>query len=418
MQTDIEIRKVALKDIKENPINPKKHASAAIEKSIAELGYLDPIEVDEKLMVLAGHGRLAALRKAGLKEVPVVVHRGLTKKQKRQYLLSNNQLTMSEGWANDLLREHFNAEELLTAGFDDRVVKGLFKEEDEDDIDTEAERLAIKKPKARIGDVFQLGRHRIMCGDSTALPDIQKLMDGAKAAMVFTDPPYNIDYEGRGKKTSRKILNDKLGTAEFRTFLEGAFARMADSLRPGGSLYTCYASRTHREFEDSLNAAGFSVRNQIIWVKTVASMGWGNYRWKHEPILYCTRGEEKTEFYGDRAQVTEWNEELDDEQLLKRLKKMIVAEESGGSTVWRLKREANYDHPTQKPLQLCRIAMWNSSKADEIVLDPFLGGGSTLMAADDTGRICYGMELDPGFVDVVVKRWEAKSGQKAKLLRP
>ncbi len=202
--------------------------------------------------------------------------------------------------------------------------------------------------------------------------------------------------------------------AAFREMLNKWFANYSRVLKESGALYCCYASRTHREFEDALNANGFEVRNQIIWVKKVASMGWGDYRWKHEPILYCHKKGSSLDFYGDRKQYTEWTEELSDEELLKMVKANITKEEEGASTVWRLHREMKYDHPTQKPVKLVSIAIRNSSKRGDVVLDLFGGSGSTLVAAEELSRTAWIMELDPKYVDVIIKRWEKLSGEKAK----
>ena len=233
--------------------------------------------------------------------------------------------------------------------------------------------------------------------------------------MVWTDPPYNVNYSGRGKSTSNVIKNDNMGEADFRVMLTAWFASYKNFLKKDGALYTCYASRTHREFEDALNANDFEVRNQIIWVKKVASMGWGDYRWKHEPILYCHfKDSKKLNFYGDRKQYTEWSEEPTDEELLKTIKAQVKKEEAGDSTVWRLHREMKYDHPTQKPIKLVSIAIRNSSKRDDVVLDLFGGSGSTLIAADQLNRVCYTMELDPKYCDVIIKRWEKLTGETAK----
>lgn len=234
--------------------------------------------------------------------------------------------------------------------------------------------------------------------------------------MVFTDPPYNIAYSGRGKSTSNTIKNDDMSEADFRVMLTSWFAQYQRAMKPTGALYTCYASRTHREFEDALNATGFEVRNQIIWVKKVASMGWGDYRWKHEPILYAHQKGTSLDFFGDRKQYTEWTEEMSDEELLKHVKAMVTKDEEGGSTVWRLHRDSKYDHPTQKPIKLVSIAIRNSSKRDDIVLDLFGGSGSTLIAAEGLSRTCYTMELDPKYVDVIIKRYEKLTEQKAKKL--
>lgn len=232
--------------------------------------------------------------------------------------------------------------------------------------------------------------------------------------MVFTDPPYNVNYSGRGKNTSNTIKNDNMGEVEFREMLKKWFANYSRFLKDSGALYTCYASRTHREFEDALNANGFDVRNQIIWVKKVASMGWGDYRWKHEPILYCHKKNQNTEFFGDRKQYTEWTEEMTDEELLRMVKANITKEEAGDSTVWRLHREQKYDHPTQKPIKLVSIAIRNSSKRSDVVLDLFGGSGSTLIAAEMLSRKAYICELDPRYCDVIIKRWEKLTGLIAK----
>ena len=243
-----------------------------------------------------------------------------------------------------------------------------------------------------------------MCGDSSKLEDVDKLMGGVKADMVFTDPPYNVNYAGRGKGTSNTIKNDNMDEQAFRTMLTAWMASYKHILKADGGLYCCYASRTHREFEDALNANDFEVRNQIIWVKKVASMGWGDYRWKHEPILYCHQKGSKLNFYGDRKQYTEWSEEPSDEELLKAIRAQVKQEEAGDSTVWRLHRESGYMHPTQKPIKLVSIAIRNSSKRDDVVADLFSGSASTMVAADGINRSCYAMELDPKFVDVGIKR--------------
>ena len=209
-------------------------------------------------------------------------------------------------------------------------------------------------------------------------------------------------------------MNDHMEENSFREMLGLWFYNYKTHLKEDGALYCCYASRTHREFEDALNKNNFEVRNQIIWVKKVASMGWGDYRWKHEPMLYCHQKGAPLNFYGDRKQYTEWSEELSDEELLKKIKAMVKKEEEGDSTVWRLHREQKYDHPTQKPIKLVSIAIRNSSKRDDIVLDLFGGSGSTLIASDGLNRKCYTMELDPKYVDVIIKRWEKLTGLKAK----
>lgn len=199
----------------------------------------------------------------------------------------------------------------------------------------------------------------------------------------------------------------------FRTFLIDTFASYRVAMREDGALYCCYASRTHREFEDALNANGFKVKMQIIWVKTVASMGWGDYRWKHEPILYCSVEGKKVPFYGDRKQVSEWVTKPTDQELLRVARQMLEEEKREDTTVWKLSREHSYVHPTQKPLELIEIALKNSTQKGEKVLDLFGGSGSTMMACQQMERQCFTMELDPRYVDVIKARWEKFTGLEA-----
>lgn len=275
------------------------------------------------------------------------------------------------------------------------------------DVDEDEAPAAEDEGESKPGKIYQLGRHRLMCGDATNPADVAKLMNNETAATVFTDPPYNVDYSGRGKKTSNKIKGDKQTDANFQLFLNDAIAAMASYVRKDGGLYVCYASRTHREFENALEASNFKVKNQIIWVKPVASMGWGDYRWKHEPILYASLLGKAVAYYGDRKQYTEWTFQPSDEELLFWAKEQIRIDEEGESTVWKISRDNvnNYDHPTQKPVKLPAKAILNSTQEGEIVLDTFGGSGTTLIAAEQTGRICYMMELDVRYVDVIRKRY-------------
>lgn len=231
--------------------------------------------------------------------------------------------------------------------------------------------------QSKRGAVYQLGQHRIMCGDSTSEADVEKLMAGEKAVMVFTDPPYNVNYAGRGRNTSNTIKNDHMDGAKFQEFLEAVFSTMRFASKPTASAYVCYASRTHREFENALNENDYGVRCQIIWVKPVASMGWGNYRWKHEPILYAVPDGKSVQFYGDRKQYTHWEFKPSDAELLNWAKSLLTEEEEDDTSVWKIGREnvMGYEHPTSKPVKLPAKAILNSSRAGETVLDLFAGGG-------------------------------------------
>lgn len=399
--------------------NPRRWDAKSVKdltESIKRFGLVDPIIANKapgrENVVIGGHFRLHIAKELGYTEVPVyyVDIPDINKEMELNLRLNRN----VGDWDWNLLA-NFDETMLVDSGFTTQEIDkamGLGAN-DEDDFDAEEEVAKIVTPKAKVGDVYQLGEHRLMCGDSTNKAHVTTLMDGKRADMVFTDPPYNINYSGRGKKTSNTILNDAMSPEEFRHFLGGAFTSMRDATKDDAPAYVCYASRTHREFEDTLNLAGYQVRQQIIWVKAVASMGWGDYRWKHEPILYVVKTGSTTEFFGDRAQYTEWKDDPSDDELLKRVRKMIEKDEQGDSTVWRLKRDSNYDHPTQKPLALIKIALRNSSKRGALVLDLFGGSGSTLIAAEQYGRTCYAMELDPKYVDVIIKRYEKATGLTA-----
>lgn len=416
----MEIKIVKIEDLRPSEYNPRKWNEKQfhdLEESIKRFGMVDPIIANaapnRKNVVIGGHFRLHVARILGWKEVPVVYVNIPDEEKERELNLRLNK-NLGE-WDYDLLA-NFGEEELLGVGFESEELDRIFEfdEYGEDDFDAEKERELIQEPSSKLGDLYQLGEHRLLCGDATKREDIQKLMEGIKADMIFTDPPYNINYSGKGKKTNTTIYGDNQTSEKFRNFLTAAFRNISESMKDDAALYTCYSSRTHREFEDSLNAAGFEVKNQIIWVKLLATIGWGDYRWKHEPILYCHKKESSVRFYGDRKQYTEWHEEKSDRELLQMIKRAIKKEEKDGSTtIWKLGRDTNYDHPTQKPLQLCRIAIKNSSKRGDVVLDPFGRSGSTLIACEQKRRICYMAEIDPKYVDVIISRWEKFTGKKA-----
>ena len=240
-------------------------------------------------------------------------------------------------------------------------------------------------------------------------------MDNKKADMVFTDPPYNVNYSGDGANTSNTILNDSMTSESFDTFLDLVFKRYAENSKAGAGWYIFHSSSTQHQFQKAIEASGWNVKTQIIWNKPTASMGWGDYRYKHEPMFYC--GKENTAFYGDRTHTTVLDLHKSEQALLNWAKREKKLETEGKTTIWTMKRDSvqGYKHPTQKPVELITYALLNSSKVDDIVMDTFLGSGSTLIAAEKTNRICYGMELDPRYVDVVVKRWEDFTGNKATL---
>lgn len=270
-------------------------------------------------------------------------------------------------------------------------------------------------PRAKYGQVWKLGNHRLMCGSSTEPKDIEKLLDGEKVDMVFTDPPYNVNYSGRGKDTSRTIENDHMEEEQFDEFLDDVFKMMHGATKEEAPLYIFHSSSTQIQFEASLNRNKMEVINQIIWNKPTASMGWGDYRFKHEPMFYAKKKGSKIDFYGDRTNTTIIDFTKDEKELIHWAKQQKEAERQGLTTIWTMKRDSvnEYVHPTQKPVELIEFAVKNSSIKGESVLDLFGGSGSTMIACEKLGRRNYSMELDPEFVDIIIQRWEDYTKEKA-----
>ena len=372
---------------------------AQIAASIKEFGWTNPILVDGEKGIIAGHGRLMAARKLGMTQVPVIELKGMTEAQKKAYVIADNKLAMNAGWDNDFLTlelKDLEAEgfDLALTGFDDKeldallnVIEGTEGLTDEDDVPAVPE-----EPKTKLGDVYILGNHRLMCGDSTSIDDVDKLMDGQLADLVFTDPPYNVAYSGRGENNLGTIKNDDMSDAQFEDFCRAFFACYFAHMKPLACIYVCHPdsqSAPKLAFEKTF-AEQFKKSSTIIWMKQSAGMGWQDYRAQHEPILYGWKeGKGKHFFCNDRTK----------------------------TTIWKIGRDAqtNYVHPTQKPVALPEEAINNSSKGMDIVLDLFGGSGSTLIAAEKTGRKARSMELDPKYCDVIVKRWEDFTGKKATL---
>ena len=372
-----------INEIKPYTKNAKQHPKKQIEQianSIKEFGFNQPIVIDKNNEVIVGHGRLEAAKLLGIVEVPIIKIETLTEEQIKAYRLADNKLNESE-WDMGLAIEELKglSDEMFDlTGFD----KDLLIEADEkDDIISEN-----VEPKAKLGDIWQLGQHRVVCGDSTQLNAISALMGDVKADMVFTDPPYNIAYEG-GSKKREMIKNDEV--KDFYDFLLQAYSSFALSMKLGAAIYVCHADTERVNFTKAFRDAGFYLSSVVIWAKNNSTFGRSDYFWKHEPILYGWREGGAHNWHGDNKQDTIWNVDRPS------------------------KSEA---HPTMKPIALIEKALMNSSKQEDIVLDLFLGSGSTLIACEKTNRICYGMELDPKYVDVIIKRWEDYTGLKAKLV--
>jgi DNA modification methylase len=377
--------------------NPRTHSDAQVAQiaaSIAEFGFNNPILVDTKAGIIAGHGRLLAGRKLQLTEVPVIILDHLTDAQKRAYIIADNQLALNAGWDEDLLRaelaalqeEDFN---LGLIGFEDEELARLLAAQDaaEGLTDEDAIPELQETPISTSGDLWILGEHRLLVGDATKHTDVATLMAGETADLVFTDPPFNVDYEGY-TKDRLKIKGDCMSAADFKHFLETAFRSYRSLVKPGASMYVCHSSSWQREFQNALEVAGFQVRCQIIWAKNTFAWGFGRYKFQHEPIFYTHVADQKDAWYGDKTQSTLWQEK---------------------------KPAANRVHPTAKPVELIERAFLNSSKAGDVVVDLFGGSGSTLIGCERRGRKARLMELDPKYADCIVRRYQEYTGKLARL---
>lgn len=376
---------IKLSDLKPYERNPRNNKEAVdyVANSIREFGFKNPIIVDKNNVIVAGHTRYLACKKLGIKEVPCVIADDLTDEQIKAFRLADNKVAEIATWDLDLLDEELN--DLLNFdmsdfGFDVGLEELEEAQEDEFDIDELPE-----EPKAKLGDIYQLGSHRLMCGDSTDEKDVNKLVGEATIDLLITDPPYNVDYTGK-TEDALKIENDKMENDAFHEFLVNAFTNAYNVIKGGGCFYCWYASKEVVNFHTSLEESGFTVKQELIWNKNSMVMGRQDYQWKHEPCLYGWKETDPHVWYGDRKQTTviDWN------------------------------RPTKSDlHPTMKPIGLFDYQIRNSTKQGENVLDLFGGSGTTIMACEQNDRHAYVMEYDPKYVDVIISRWEQFTGKKA-----
>lgn len=361
--------------------NPRNNDGAvdAVAASINSFGFKVPIIIDKNNVVVCGHTRVKASKKLGMTEVPCIVADDLNEEQIKAFRLADNKVSELAEWNMDKLAEELKQidMDMLQFGFED-LENSLERDVLEDEFDEEEE-LPVN-PYSKKGDVFILGKHRLMCGDSTIKEDVDKLTDGKLADMVFTDPPYNVDYEGgvddNGSKM--KIQNDKQSDADFKEFLQKAFDNKALHCKNGGAIYCCHADTEGLNFRTAFINAGFKLAECLIWVKNSLVLGRQDYHWRHEPILYGWKEGAGHYFIDDRSQDTIWEYN---------------------------KPKVNDLHPTMKPLELVGRAIKNSSKKGELVLDLFGGSGSTMIASEQIDRSAMLMELDEKYVDVIVKRY-------------
>lgn len=392
----MQIEKRLLADLIPYINNSRKHSDdqvSQIAASIKEFGWTNPILVDGDNGIIAGHGRIMAAKKLGMTEVPVIELAHLSKEQRKALIIADNKLALNSDWDTNLLSiELADLQELgfdlnLT-GFNADELANLLQPEQVDGLTDENEIPPVpEEPKTKLGDIYQLGDHRLMCGDSTSIESVEKLADGLVDILV-TDPPYNVDYTGK-TKDALKIQNDSMDDSTFRQFLRDAFTAADTVMKPGAVFYIWHADSEGYNFRGACKDAGWQVRQCLIWQKDTMVMGRQDYHWKHEPCLYGWKDGAAHLWATDRKQTT-----------------LIVC-----------KRPTKNDlHPTMKPVELMEYQILNNTKGMDIVLDLFGGSGSTLMACEKIGRKARLMELDPKYCDVIVKRWEDFTGRKAELV--
>ena len=368
--------------------NARTHSQEQVNKlrgSLREFGFINPVIIDSDFNVIAGHGRLMAAKEEGIEEVPCVLVDYLTEAQKKAYILADNRYAQDAGWDEELLRLEIESLEgmdfdVSLTGFDDQEIADLFADGESTGAEDDAFDLSDALEKAAFverGDVWVVGRHRLMCGDATSPEDVATLMDGKKADLIITDPPYNVAFES---SDGLSIKNDKMENDKFYDFLLAAFKNMAEHLEKGGSAYVFHADTEGLNFRKAFIDAGFHLSGCCIWVKNSLVLGRSDYQWQHEPVLYgfLQNGKHYWSKNAGRSQTTIWNFD---------------------------KPKKNKNHPTSKPLDLLAYPIGNSSQENAIVIDTFGGSGSTLMTCEQTNRICHTMELDEKYASVILRRY-------------
>lgn len=373
--------------------NARTHSDAQVAQiaaSVKEWGWTTPILIDESGSIIAGHGRVMAARKLGLVDVPVMVATGWSEAQKKAYVLADNQLALNAGWDMDLLKVEvgdlsLEGFDLSLIGFDDKLLADLLADPTDGLTDPDEVPEPPADPVTVLGDVWVMGNHRLMCGDSTSIDAVEKLAAGQRVDMWLTDPPYNVAYEG-GTKEKLTIQNDNMGDDQFRQFLRDSYVAADAVMKPGAVFYIWHADSEGYNFRGAAKDAGWVVRQCLIWKKSSLVMGRQDYHWKHEPCLYGWKDGAGHLWATDRKQTTIL--EFD-------------------------KPSRNGEHPTMKPVALFEYQLLNNTKGADIVLDSFGGSGTTMIAAEKNGRHSRIMELDPKYCDVIITRWQNFTGQKA-----
>lgn len=411
--------------------NPRHNDNAvdAVAESIKEFGFKVPIIIDSSGEIVAGHTRHKAAQRLGLKKVPCIIADDLTPEQVKAFRLADNKVGELATWDSELTFLELTeldkiGVDMARFGFDE-----LIKDRGEIIEDEPPEPVTTVPATTTTGDLWQLGRHRLICGDSTDAATLEKLTEGVLVDLVVTDPPYNVDYAAKnemlnradkGNRNARAIENDKMNDSAFNAFLLDVYKNIYNVTKDGGVIYICHADMESVNFIQAFKAVGFHLAQRLIWNKNIFVIGRNDYHWKHEPILYGWKPGAAHYFTNSRAETTVIEDKPDFNKMSKSELKAYIKQllEQGAPTtiINEDKPLRNSDHPTMKPVKLIAYMIRNSSRPGETVLDTFAGSGTTLIAAEQTGRTCYAVEYDPRYCDVIVKRWENLTGEIAKKL--
>lgn len=392
MERNLEISVKKLEALSPYAHNARKHPKRQVEQivaSIKEFGFTNPILVDEDDEIIAGHGRLMAAQSMGLEEAPCIVLHGLSEAQKRAYRIADNKIPLGSGWDGDMLAKEFKD---LQDQLPDLALTGFLDGEVNDYVElagTTGEDEAPAPPvkaTTKLGDIWELGQHSLLCGDCLDTKALEVFIGGAEVDMVWTDPPYNVDYKSNtktGKWKDFDIANDKMSVDDFRSFLVAALQSIQRVMKPGASIYLAHADQMGRTVRAAFEDSGLYLSSCLIWVKSHIVMGRQDYQWQHEPILYGWKPGAAHQWYASRKK----------------------------STVQEFQRPSvSVEHPTMKPVALIESHILNSADRGGLVFDPFGGSGSTLIAAEKQNRRAALVELDPIFCDVIIKRWADFTG--------
>lgn len=396
--------------------NPRhnENAVAAVAESIREFGFKVPIVIDSDGVIVAGHTRHKAAQKLGLKKVPCIIADDLTPEQIKAFRVADNKVSELSEWDFEKLEQELDglSLDMKRFGFDPPSGDngGEIVEDEPPEVDDES------PPETKPGDIYRLGRHRIICGDSTDAETLARLTNGAEMDLVLTDPPYNADYEGK-TKDALKIQNDNMTDAHFYAFLLDTFKNLYQITKPGGVVYIFHAHMESVNFLSAYRAADFYLHQMLVWNKNTMVLGHCDYQWKHEPIIYGWKPGAGHYFTNSRVEYTVIEDAPNVNKMskseLREYVKELLQRGDPVTVISEDKPARNAEHPTMKPVKLVAYLIRNSSRPGENIIDVFGGSGSTLIAAEQTGRTCYTAELDPRYCDVIVKRWEKLTGEKA-----